>query len=310
LNSDAEVTNSPSSTAEFVQYADLAPIFDKHGLVEYTLSFDLKSADITNSDAISVYCQNGSGSKYYIGDQAFGGHSVSVTTEYKRYSITFTPSIQDETETQSILAFYGTYGTGNIPSVKNVKIELGNKATDWTPAPEDVDKDIADAQGTANEAKDLADDAYKYAKSQIEILADQVVTVVTDDNGESKLVQNSNGWIFNTSDLQNRFDELNTYVSIGEYDPGNGQDKEACIDLGVSKNSLTAKITNTRMVYADGDNPLVTIDSEKQAMETGVIEVHDYQQYGDETDPNLSGVWQWKLRPNGNLGLSWKGVTS
>lgn len=35
---------------------------------------------------------------------------------------------------------------------KNVKLELGNVATDWTPAPEDVDADISNVQNSANQA--------------------------------------------------------------------------------------------------------------------------------------------------------------
>jgi hypothetical protein len=43
---------------------------------------------------------------------------------------------------------YDNTGSNNF-SVRNVKIERGNKATDWTPAPEDVDDDIAAASTTA-----------------------------------------------------------------------------------------------------------------------------------------------------------------
>lgn len=139
-NSDVEVTKEVGVTqAEFIQYADLAPIFEEYGLIEYTLSFDIKSLDTTNSSVMAVYCQNGSATKHQI-----GYHYVNVTTEYERRSITFTPSIQNETETKSLLAFFGTYNTGNIPCVKNVKLEKGNRATDWTPAPEDVEERIND----------------------------------------------------------------------------------------------------------------------------------------------------------------------
>ena len=42
-------------------------------------------------------------------------------------------------------------------TIENLKLEKGNKATDWTPAPEDVDTDIASAQTTADEANSKAD---------------------------------------------------------------------------------------------------------------------------------------------------------
>ena len=45
----------------------------------------------------------------------------------------------------------------------NFKLELGNIATDWTPAPEDVDADISNAQTTANSAQTNASTAQQIA---------------------------------------------------------------------------------------------------------------------------------------------------
>lgn len=47
--------------------------------------------------------------------------------------------------------------------IKNLKLELGNVATDWTPAPEDVDADISNAQNTANSAQTNANTAIQNA---------------------------------------------------------------------------------------------------------------------------------------------------
>ncbi|TYS66381.1 hypothetical protein FZD47_02525 [Bacillus infantis] len=135
LNSAKEVTG----TREFVQYADLAPIFNKYGLREYTISFDIKSKNITNRNVMQVYSQNGSGAKYSIGNV-----NVPVTTEYQRQSVTVTPTIQNASLTQSMLAFYGNYDTGNIPIVKNVKVELGPKKTQWQLAAEDLGYSLPD----------------------------------------------------------------------------------------------------------------------------------------------------------------------
>ncbi|WP_407483289.1 hypothetical protein [Elizabethkingia meningoseptica] len=60
------------------------------------------------------------------------------------------------------IGFYDQVGNNNY-SIRNVKIEEGNKATDWTPAPEDINNEIlvakqnaANAQNTANTAVDNA----------------------------------------------------------------------------------------------------------------------------------------------------------
>ena len=41
----------------------------------------------------------------------------------------FTPTLDDSSVSQSQLAFYGTYNTGNILSVKNVYLTLGEYHT-------------------------------------------------------------------------------------------------------------------------------------------------------------------------------------
>lgn len=111
---NAEIT----STNEFVQYMDMAPLIDQYGLRKYQISFDIKSADTSSASNVNVYMQNGSGAKYTF------SVNVPVTTSYERRTITVMPAGPNAGFTQSILAFYGTYGTGNRPIVKNVEIQL------------------------------------------------------------------------------------------------------------------------------------------------------------------------------------------
>lgn len=114
--STAEIANSN----EFVQYTDLAPLIDIYGIRKYKISFDIKSADISARNTVNVYMQNGSGARY--------GFSVNVpvTTSYERQTIIVTPTGPNTAITQSILAFYGVYGTNNRPTIKNVEIQLAS----------------------------------------------------------------------------------------------------------------------------------------------------------------------------------------
>lgn len=125
-NSDKSFTNQ---SREFVQTYDLAPIFDTYGLSAWTLSFDLKC---TKNHWVKVYCQNGSDLRYDIGD-----HLIQATTSFQRYSFSFIPYVYMPDVVKSILAFYSEYDSGAFVTVKNIKLEKGTKATDWTPAPED-----------------------------------------------------------------------------------------------------------------------------------------------------------------------------
>lgn len=52
--------------------------------------------------------------------------------------------------TNSTTASY--YQAGDFLELRNIKLEVGNKATDWTPAPEDVDLSISEVDSKTNEA--------------------------------------------------------------------------------------------------------------------------------------------------------------
>jgi len=122
LNTSNFLYTSPAEktgTSEFMQYVDLAPVIDTYGLVKYQLSFDIKSANTTSNASINVYFQNGSTARY-----AGLSTNVGVTTGYVRHVLNFTPTLSNGTVAQSMLAFYGTYGTGNIPSIKNLRVQL------------------------------------------------------------------------------------------------------------------------------------------------------------------------------------------
>lgn len=142
-----EIFNSEQSHAEFLRTPyDLAPVFDKYGLIEYTLSFDLRASQ---AGQVVVYQQNGSGSKY-----SGLWKPLTVTTEWQRFHVTFTPTEGTMSLANSYLAFYGTYGTGVKPIIRRTKIERGAIATDWSLALEDqlsyADTKIAEYKTTVD----------------------------------------------------------------------------------------------------------------------------------------------------------------
>lgn len=138
--------------SEYLEYCNTTSCFNKHGVGQYMLSFDL-TADVAGTVLVYSTPNNLSTFKYI-----FDPSNITATTSYQRFSIPINVTVSNPSSVLSSLSFYGTYGSGRIVHVKNVKIELGNKSTDWTPAPEDV---AADATAKANAAADLA-----YANSQ------------------------------------------------------------------------------------------------------------------------------------------------
>jgi len=210
--------------------------------------------------------------------------------------------------------------TGGI--IKNVKLEVGNKPTRWSPAPEDMatGDDVENAQSTADEAKETAHDA----NTLIAQLSDSISMLVTDGNGTSLMTQTENGWTFSTAGIQasvnavtenlsNLTDELGDttnavdvlkqavadlgeiaeYVKIGTFD---GQ---PCIELGEGDSEFKLRITNTQIMFMEGSNIVAHINNQSLHIKKAVIE-EELQQ----------GGFIWKVRSNGNMGLVWKGVSS
>ena len=199
------------------------------------------------------------------------------------------------------------------------KFEKGNRATDWTPAPEDMATadDNAIAQATAEAAQETA----KNAEALIQQLSDSISMLVTDGNGTSLMTQTEDGWTFSTAEIQasvnnvsenlnNLTDDLGStssavdvlkqavadlgeiaeYVKIGTYE------NEPCIELGESDSEFKMRITNTRILFMEGSNVVAHISNQSLHIKKAVIE--DELQQGD---------FVWQIRSNGNLGLIWKG---
>lgn len=132
-----------------------------------TVSFDLKmviGTAVTNgSPYLQVYNTNYKGkhgqwigitnSASYPVFIPIGNYPVGTIIE-KRCSCTITtPSAFVEgTMEHDWIEFYSNYSTENAITITNIKVEKGNKPTSWTPAPEDVEADITNAQTTANSA--------------------------------------------------------------------------------------------------------------------------------------------------------------
>lgn len=104
----------------------------------YILSFDCYLDTSALADSINAnycYLMFSSGGNYSIGNYA------TINKTPRRVSIPFTFS---GNRTEKFGAMIGCNGA-NIPAfyIKDIKLEKGTKATDWTPAPEDVDAKVS-----------------------------------------------------------------------------------------------------------------------------------------------------------------------
>ncbi|MBO5389041.1 MAG: hypothetical protein J6A59_13110, partial [Lachnospiraceae bacterium] len=144
---------------------------------EYTVSFDCRSDEYTALD----YC-------YFIGQEGQGNKSFyiyGITSEWKRIIYTFTSEIS------GLYRFgFGTNRNRNTAGsfqLRNVKIEKGNKATDWTPAPEDIKTEISNAETRSKSHAEDYTDAEITKIENGETVAQKANSLYDEDSGDWKI---------------------------------------------------------------------------------------------------------------------------
>jgi hypothetical protein len=208
---------------------------------------------------------------------------------------TFTASYYDG-RTPEDNAAYGNIDIFRLPNdgtvtgettIHWIKVEKGNKPTDWTPAPEDIDNKIdstADdlelsiASQTASITNDvhgivlnaLEDyvekdeyNTYKSStKSQLEVLSDQIEMNFTSTNSSIETVDGK---------VDTKFEELTKYIRFST----DG------IEIGKDENSLKLKLDNNMIQFTKNGTPIGWWDGNDFHTGNIVVEVNERAQFGN-----------------------------
>ena len=123
--------------------------------VTYTLSFD-----VLTSTKIGFY--------WYPSEKYTKAGYIESSDKWQRISFTYTQTGGDQSNA-TLFGFLDLIG-GQVYKYKNLQLEVGNKATQWSPAPEDVDTSITTAETNAiTESKNYTDSQIKISKDAIEL---------------------------------------------------------------------------------------------------------------------------------------------
>ena len=135
-------------------------------------------------------------------------------------------------------------------------------------------------------------------KTSIEQAVDMIKNLVHGKDGESLMTQTDDGFQFDFATFQeeiNKSSELlakyDDRIKLGTYEG------EPCIEFSESSTDFKFVITNKRILFFEGSSTPAYIF--KNTLHTENIEVKDEIRQGG---------FVWKVRKNGNYGLSWKGV--
>lgn len=136
----------------------------------------------------------------------------------------------------------------------DLKLEKGNKATDWTPAPEDVDAGISNAQTAAKEAADLADSKVGISKyySDKEILDNTIDSINT-----------------SIGDINSTTDNLSSAVSKELVFNGFANfTSEPTLTLGKTTSEWKVRIKNDGIFLQKSSNDVASLSKEMSSEET------------------------------------------
>ena len=219
---------------------------------EHTLSFEARNLSNTNVALHSImFRENGGDWRSYV------NKDITTTGNWEKYFFIFNSELSTSRQSQLILRPSST-GYEHI-QYRNIKLEKGNKATDWTPAPEDTQNQI-----------------------------DTISTTVTAQGTSLKAVQGQIEAKVWQSDINTATGEINTQISEIQTHVGNISLTVAEVQADVA--DVDAKFTN----YSTKAEVQVLSDSISQKVSKGdVINQINLSTEGVSIDAsriNLNGV--------------------
>lgn len=123
-------------------------IMEINGGDTITFSCDIKGTSDSHAPFVSIHISD---NNWYGSGVVQKNTNVSITKDWQRVSVTITTPT-GLTKNHMWLAIHGNHQSDLY--VRNFKLEKGNKPTDWTPAPEDVNGKIVNVETIANQTAD------------------------------------------------------------------------------------------------------------------------------------------------------------
>ncbi|HEE5520689.1 TPA: phage tail protein [Acinetobacter baumannii] len=216
-NSEAPRTSTAATNREYLLYersAELKAFYDENLEKPITISFEMS---VPVAGPVQVYSSNGSAHQFVTSVNAV------IVNQFAKYSVTVSPKAHTASTTVSTIEFYGTYGTGRIPTIRKLQIEAGTKATAWSPSPRDtkaaIDANASAIQTTQTKVDNIdgrlttATDSITSLNSRMSTAEGNINSTNTAVGGLSTRMATAEGKITNQSDsiasLQNSVTSIN-----------------------------------------------------------------------------------------------------
>ena len=250
---------------------------------KYTISFDIKSSIVTS---FYVGLKEGNSSNPLCSDVKTGN---TVANKWTRLSATITTKDTLPASTSQVLYLGSMSSNVGVSYIfRNLIIVEGNKATDWTPAPEDVDSAInavdgkvTTLQGTVNTTKS------------------KVATIETNLSGITSRVSNVET---NQTTTNGKVSSLETRMSTAE-----SKITETAITNTVKKNFYTKSETNSQITskgYQTSSQVQQTVDALQMKFEqSGGYNLLKNSAFKNGANGWSTMRWDTQAGGNNNIGV-------
>lgn len=260
-----------------------------------------------------------------------GNSQWTLTDTWTRYWVEWTLASTGNITVEKYVLFRLYFG--GIASICGVKLEIGDKNTDWSPAPEDAEDDIKNAQDTANDAYNKANQASNSANtawSEINKINGTIQNFVKDENGYVSITTSASGGIqidmsTVTNKINEAIDNLTNKVDNSLYEKAikdllskiddttartayinaSTENGKPVITLGATESPFKLKITNTAIEFIQNNQVIATANGDAFFSNRSIAATE--VQIGPASTSSTD-AFGWQIRANGNLGLSYKNV--
>lgn len=218
------VTPSDGNANNGIAFAfDNFTIMEINGGDTITFSCDIKGTSDSHAPFVSIHISD---NNWYGSGVVQKNTDVSITKDWQRVSVTITTPT-GLTKNHMWLAIHGNYQSDLY--VRNFKLEKGNKSTDWTPAPEDVNGKIVNVETIANQtAKKFEWIVKGESTSSNLVLTDNALTAIANNINLTGKVT------FNSFD-QSLKDTINNKTNVSYLSLSSGGNNQACWKIATIK---------------------------------------------------------------------------
>jgi hypothetical protein len=267
----------------------------------YTISFWAKSPNGTTP--LTIYNANGDPRHFYFPRTTM---TNSLGNEWQYFTYTFTNTDRGESYADTVcnrLEFYAPNQIGVL--VKKIKVEKGNKATDWSPAPEDMATSgrLDEVNNTLENVDGRLESVEKTSGDNSKDITDLKGTTDANKTKIEDLVewcQGENGIGLKFSKFQSEVNEFNEQVSAErEIQVKYIQFEDGNIKLTAEKTTdgsepFSVIISNTKISFMEGSDEVAYISNKKLYITSAQVK-----------DVMRVGNFETAKRANGNVGTYW-----